>query len=194
MSFSRIILQLLPTLTTLSKFSQISDMTSSTSIHDPRQTSPEGSDGNHNHTFPFRRERNHVRASLLIKFYKVLPWANHGFQLSSDYWGNPTQSDHIKDITTCYRLATRLFTFILCFFQTHHPPYITQTPGWWPPQEVSLGIYWKYGLIPKKRGSPKCQCSLTPFWLTTDQSQILCTKTWLQVAAFYWHFSTSKNR
>lgn len=68
MSFSRIIIQLLKTLNPLSTFRIVFRYDFINEHSWSPSTSPEGSDGNHNHTFLPRKRRNHVRTSLLIKF------------------------------------------------------------------------------------------------------------------------------
>lgn len=89
------------------------------------------------------------------------------------------------------------FTFILCFFQTHHPPYITQTPGWWPPQEVSLGIYWKNGLIPKKRGPQNVSHNWPCFGLPSTSLKLVDQKLawgWCFLLTFFDFKKSLKNR
>lgn len=195
MSFSRIIIQLLKTLTPLSSFSQHHRYDFINEHSWSPSTSPECSDGNHNHTFSVKKKscENQFTDQVLTRYY-------HGRTTGSNCLAIIEEIQYSLIISKRHYLlptGDSTFTFILCFFQTHHPPYITQTPGWWPPQEVSPGIYWKNDLIPKKRGPQNVSRDWNHFGLPSTRLKFGYPKLawgWCFLLTFFDFKKSLKNR
>ena len=189
MSFSRIIIQLLKTLTPLSGFSHTPiDMTSSSKVHDPRQLALNVRMVTTIILKPLPRKRK-IRScenQFTDQVLQGTTWANHGSSCLAIIEEIQRLTHHTNRHHYLSPTGDSTFTFILCFFQTHHPPYITQTPGWWPPQDVSPGIYWKNGLIPKKRGPQNVSRNWHHFGLPPTSLKLVYQK----LAWGHWHLLT----
>src|SRR6476619_7656838 len=132
MSFSRIIIQLLKTLTPLSGFSHTPiDMTSSSKVHDPRQLALNVRMVTTIILKPLPRKRK-IRScenQFTDQVLQGTTWANHGSSCLAIIEEIQRLTHHTNRHHYLSPTGDSTFTFILCFFQTHHPPYITQTPG-----------------------------------------------------------------
>jgi hypothetical protein len=125
-------------------------------------------------------------------FNKVLPWANHGFQLSSDYWRNSVQSDHIRCASLLITDSRLDFHFHTVFLSDTPPSIYNANPRLMtPPGGVTRHLL-KIWPNSEKTGSQNCQSWLTSFWLATDQCQIWVPKVGLRSLTFTDKFRLQK--
>lgn len=174
MSFSRIIIQLLKTLNPLSTFRIVFRYDFINEHSWSPSTSPEGSDGNHNHTFLPRKRRNHVRTSLLIKF----TWRIRLLAIIEEI----QRSLIISNATLLITDGRLDFHFHTVFLSDTPPSIYNANPRLMtPPRSVTRELLKKW-LNSEKMGSPKMSVRHWPiFGVTRTGLKIMHPKSGLRL-------------